>query len=182
MHNIQHRILFVCLSMMSYFSSGYATPQYYTKHYYAGTERLATVIGKGGFGDIFPPCHVMTQSDYATIVDSFFMRYSHHTTNPFNYDNHLEPDITIVNINGQNSSNLKYACHAKDLEQVEVISHGDLLLTSITQNASIQNLETERYFYHGDHLGSASWITERHGVPVQYIHYAPYGELVLSQA
>ena len=31
---------------------------------------------------------------------------------------------------------------------------------------------------HGDHLGSASWITEHHGVPVQYIHYAPYGELV----
>ena len=35
--------------------------------------------------------------------------------------------------------------------------------------------------YHGDHLGSASWITERHGVPVQYIHYAPYGELLAYQ-
>ena len=25
------------------------TPKSYTKHYYAGTERLATVIGQGGF-------------------------------------------------------------------------------------------------------------------------------------
>ena len=35
--------------------------------------------------------------------------------------------------------------------------------------------------YHGDHLGSASWITEHHGVPVQYIHYAPYGEFLAYQ-
>ena len=27
----------------------------YTKHYYAGTERLATVIGGGGFGDMDAP-------------------------------------------------------------------------------------------------------------------------------
>ncbi len=38
MLNIQRYILFVCLSMMRYFSSGYATPKYYTKHYYAGTD------------------------------------------------------------------------------------------------------------------------------------------------
>lgn len=36
-------------------------------------------------------------------------------------------------------------------------------------------------FTHSDHLGSASWITDEHGEPVQYIHYAPYGELLASQ-
>ena len=36
-------------------------------------------------------------------------------------------------------------------------------------------------FTHSDHLGSASWITDVHGDPVQYIHYAPYGELLASQ-
>ena len=36
-------------------------------------------------------------------------------------------------------------------------------------------------FTHSDHLGSASWITDAHGDPVQYIHYAPYGELLASQ-
>ena len=36
-------------------------------------------------------------------------------------------------------------------------------------------------FTHSDHLGSASWITDFHGDPVQYIHYAPYGELLASQ-
>jgi len=41
--------------------------------------------------------------------------------------------------------------------------------------------EEERYFYHSDHLGSANWITDADGVPVQYIHYAPYGELIANQ-
>ena len=36
-------------------------------------------------------------------------------------------------------------------------------------------------FTHSDHLGSASWITDAHGDPVQYIHYAPYGELLANQ-
>ena len=35
--------------------------------------------------------------------------------------------------------------------------------------------------YHGDHLGSANWITDDKGDPVQYIHYAPYGELIANQ-
>ena len=34
---------------------------------------------------------------------------------------------------------------------------------------------------HGDHLGSANWITDSKGYPVQYIHYAPYGELIANQ-
>ena len=38
------------------------------------------------------------------------------------------------------------------------------------------------YFYrHSDHLGSANWITDFHGDPIQYLHYLPYGELLLNQ-
>ena len=36
-------------------------------------------------------------------------------------------------------------------------------------------------FTHSDHLGSASWITDDAARPVQYIHYAPYGELLANQ-
>ena len=37
------------------------------------------------------------------------------------------------------------------------------------------------YYYHTDHLGSASWITDNNGEPIQYIHYMPYGELWVNQ-
>ena len=42
-------------------------------------------------------------------------------------------------------------------------------------------IENKIYFYHGDHLGSAHWITDSSSVPIQYIHYAPYGELIANQ-
>ena len=36
-------------------------------------------------------------------------------------------------------------------------------------------------FYHGDHLGSASWITEINGDAVQHLQYLPYGERYVDQ-
>lgn len=37
------------------------------------------------------------------------------------------------------------------------------------------------YYTHNDHLGSASWITDIHGYPTQYLHYLPYGQLLANQ-
>jgi len=37
------------------------------------------------------------------------------------------------------------------------------------------------YFYHSDHLGSASWITDGDGIPVQHLQYLPYGEPYINQ-
>ena len=36
-------------------------------------------------------------------------------------------------------------------------------------------------FYHSDHLGSASWITEINGDAVQHLQYLPYGERYVDQ-
>ena len=53
-----------------------------------------------------------------------------------------------------------------------------ILLNQLDWASDIQGKEPNIYFYHGDHLGSANWITESVGKPIQYIHYAPYGELI----
>ena len=37
------------------------------------------------------------------------------------------------------------------------------------------------HFYHGDHLGSASWITNGNGTPVQHLQYMPYGEPFVNE-
>ena len=36
-------------------------------------------------------------------------------------------------------------------------------------------------YYHSDHLGSASWITNKTGTPVQHLQYMPYGELLVNE-
>jgi RHS repeat-associated protein len=37
------------------------------------------------------------------------------------------------------------------------------------------------YHYHSDHLGSASFVTDREGAVCQHIQYLPFGELFVSQ-
>ena len=39
----------------------------------------------------------------------------------------------------------------------------------------------EVYYYHGDHLGSASWITDGGGQAIQHLQYLPYGEPYINQ-
>ena len=41
--------------------------------------------------------------------------------------------------------------------------------------------EKYRYFYHPDHLGSSSYITDVDGEVSQHIEYFPYGELFLEE-
>lgn len=51
----------------------------------------------------------------------------------------------------------------------------------IDKNTQVISKEDEVYFYHGDHLGSANWITDIKGDAIQYMHYAPYGEMWYNQ-
>ena len=41
--------------------------------------------------------------------------------------------------------------------------------------------ERDIFYTHGDHLGSACWITSFDGKPIQYMHYLPYGQLLANQ-
>lgn len=43
------------------------------------------------------------------------------------------------------------------------------------------NLETEKYYYHSDHLGSSSFITNKNGLASQHFLYMPYGEQFVEQ-
>jgi RHS repeat-associated protein len=41
--------------------------------------------------------------------------------------------------------------------------------------------ENDIYYYHSDHLGSSSYITDINGSPTQHLQYLPYGELFIEQ-
>jgi RHS repeat-associated protein len=52
---------------------------------------------------------------------------------------------------------------------------------SLLNAQTVQNSEPERYFYHPDHLGSASWITDSSGQAIQHLQYLPFGETRVDQ-
>ena len=64
---------------------------------------------------------------------------------------------------------------------VDILNPPDILLKSISVNEQNNGPEKEVYFYHGDHLGSANWITDFDGYAIQYIHYLPYGQVLKNQ-
>ena len=54
-------------------------------------------------------------------------------------------------------------------------------LSYLTTLTNRQNDTCEAYWYHPDHLGSSSWITDSAGNPVQHLHYLPWGEDYVNQ-
>ncbi len=42
-------------------------------------------------------------------------------------------------------------------------------------------MEMLRYFYHPDHIGSSSWITDKGGYAIQHFSYLPFGENWIDQ-
>ena len=45
----------------------------------------------------------------------------------------------------------------------------------------MQQQERDVFFYHSDHLGSTSYITDRNGNATQFVSYKPYGEALVDE-
>ena len=151
----------------------------YTKHYYAGTERLATVIGGGGLNELtqaIVPADDPHDDEIKKAFDKPYLNYD-----PFRHQGTVGSLVPTEDISGKTSPELEYQCKPAELLMVEVLGDKDMLLAPIKEYSEVREEETKRYFYHGDHLGYANWITDYTGAPIQYIHYAPYGELIDNQ-
>ena len=55
------------------------------------------------------------------------------------------------------------------------------LLPKVSDKLRCGNMDSAVFFYHSDHLGSASWITNGNGNPVQHLQYMPYGEPFVNE-
>ena len=155
------------------------TSKGYTKHYYAGTERIATVIGTGGFDDMVTTIDKLSSPHDQDIVKTFYSYYQNY--DPFFYQKIVSQPEKTEDISGKTSPDLDYQCKPTELVMVDILNPQDILLKSISVYEQSNGPEKDVYFYHGDHLGSANWITDYTGAPIQYIHYAPYGELIANQ-
>ena len=150
----------------------------YTKHYYAGTERLATVIGGGGLNELtqaIVPAVDPHDDEIKKAFDKPYLNYD-----PFRHQGTVGSLVPTEDISGKTSPELEYQCKPAELLMVEVLGDKDMLLAPIKEYGEVRE-EKEKFFYHSDHLGYANWITDYTGAPIQYIHYAPYGELIDNQ-
>lgn len=138
------RETYISLHEPTLYASPYltATTAGYTKHYFAGTERLASAIGNGGLADI--GTHV--------VGSDVLVR------------KHRERDTVLH--------------HVMEPYPLRIRCCGLATLYNMTQPETTIELT---YFFHPDHLGSASWITDLSGQPVQHLQYKPFGGDYIDQ-
>jgi hypothetical protein len=119
----------------------------YTKHYYIEGQRIASKLG-GGFAGM---------EDISTI------------------NNPLEP----LSINLEEYGTKLWKKIVRDFECAGVGGMNlnyDPQLPALDALIENDNAETDLYFYHGDHLGSSSYITDINGDATQHMEYLPFGE------
>ena len=145
-----------------------ATPKGYTKHYYAESERIASRIGGGGLADIAQT--VVNMEDLSgdvwvgelPLIWDEGMILEYYKNRLYESRSHL---TDVMMCAGENP-----LVEENRLEELRtywryVQDEGEPLC----------------YWYHPDHLGSSSWITEKCGHSVQHLHYLPWGEDFVDQ-
>ena len=150
------------------------TPKYYTKHYFAGAERIATAVGGGGFGNMTTPTISLTNDE-----EYWNNRLGNRL---LNYPQGQSSEGENVDIHDTVQTYLQYHDARIELNEFSVdYKSGDELCYLLNDEWYKQAYDDDVYYYHPDHLGGAAWITDVNGMPVQYVHYGPYGEMMENQ-
>ena len=154
------------------------TPKGYTKHYYNGSQRIAAQIGQ--LENL--PNDIIDTSAVATERIANACAYIQSLLSP---DIELQPDTTatFVDIDGDMYDELQWQCTEENLAwNIEMQCDSNILLPILSKDTShLDNRVSGIYYYHPDHLGSATWITNSARKAVQFIHYMPFGEMWYNQ-
>ena len=150
----------------------------YTKHYYAGTERVAARLGGGGLDALY---HVIGNDEELQVkADMLFDQILEQVNNRILYENDL--DCIMHNDFAKEEFGHWIEGIPYQMQAGVEFDHGQFkdMVNSMLDDL-YHGQEKEVYFYHSDHLGSASWITDNGGLAVQHIQYLPYGEPYINQ-
>ena len=128
--------------------------QEYTKHFYAESQRLASKLGAGLASSIVDP----TQFQVTEVCSSY-----------------EEKSDSLLHM-------LERGWSCAEIEPGNVsFEDPELQVINDLAEVSADEPESDIYFYHSDHLGSSSWITDASGAVNQHLQYLPFGEDYIYQ-
>ena len=146
----------------------------YTKHYYAGTERICAKIG-GGFGTHFSE----ERPDLQETANKLFEQSREDILHRELPQNDLN---CIASYGDVPDEDLKVPLYGVPYYfHTEAVTKLKRIHKAVEQCEQETEEEDKVFFYHSDHLGSASWITNRAGDAIQHLQYLPYGAPFVDQ-
>ena len=148
----------------------------YTKYYYAGGNRIASKIGTGGFEKMTKLCtQDLTLTANANILLGNVLQQ---ITDPTNRSNDEYP-VDVCNGYYVATALLTNPLPDFYISNTALNFVQNNLLQQFRQN--LAGGTEPVYYFHSDHLGSASWITNGSGLPVQHLQYLPFGEHFVNE-
>ena len=139
----------------------------YTKHYYAGSQRIVSKLGDiESFGadprrieyagSTVPGVTINWKAKYQRSIEDLKGNYAYFEV-PYNGKDNDDY------VNGEG-----FCCSQN---------------TALRAGIGIGNVNYEKmqYYYHPDHLGSSSYITNLDGEIVQHVEYVPFGEVFIEE-
>jgi RHS repeat-associated protein len=125
----------------------------YSKHYYAGAERVSSRIGGGMQNALLDPLNTSVTP----------------ITDPPNYSLIIEDQARMLQ--------RQISCVGMNPSYV----HMESQFHSVAQSTQMADPEDNWYIYHSDHLGSSAFLTDAGGTPTQHLQYLPFGEPFIEQ-
>ena len=160
------------------YTSKYENNSGYSKHYYVGSERVASAIGTGDFKwNSDPQTGPSTESLTAHPIWSVLNDYLD------------DLEIEIGGYDGYEStegeplhSTYESCIETYGSDQDEIDNCLCLYFPSYAQSQSIHCEDyAPIYWYHPDYLGNTEFVSDRMGRPYQHFYYSPFGEELVEQ-
>ena len=178
----------------------------FTKHYYAGSQRIASKIGAGEFNNLYDAskaCVTAGQKDYAERLNLITQ-----SRNDYYAALGIPPGPpTAKGIYGEAEYSGKYGDYVieplgdysaptgwpmKPYKRPYGGTPGPPVMyekpsdpedegAGYGYSNGMSQQERDVFYYHSDHLGSTSYITDKDGNATQFVSYKPYGEALVDE-
>ena len=149
----------------------------YTKHIYIGSQRIVSKIGDFASYGSDPRRIQYAGSEADAISVDYAGKYSaQQEAIKENYATFEVPYNGTDNndyVNGEG-----FCCNDGSMEAAQTRAMAKALEDNFQEGDAYENLQ---FYYHPDHLGSSSYITNLDGEVVQHVEYVPFGEVFIEE-
>jgi len=153
----------------------------YTKHIYAGSQRIVSKVGDFASYGSDPRRIEYAGSETDGLSVDYKSKYT--AQQQVIKDNYNFFDVPYNGMDNDNYADGEgFCCNDGTLEAAQAKAIKKAQSRAVAKSfKDPDNYENLQFFYHPDHLGSSSYITNLDGEVVQHIEYVPFGEVFIEE-
>ena len=152
----------------------------YTKHIYAGSQRIVSKIGDFASYGSDPRRIEYAGANTDGLSVDYKAKYA--AQQQVIKDNYKTFDVPYNGTDNDNYADGEgFCCNDGSMEAAVAQARKAQAHAVAKSFKDPDNYENLQFFYHPDHLGSSSFITNLEGEVVQHIEYVPFGEVFIEE-